>query len=196
MRKKPNIKKFFKEANKAFLNQDFKKAIFYYSLILKQDPGNKEAKIGILLSDLAQEESDEATVLFDYYQTLKSEKNEDAEEIIEEVIKNHDLTLEQISKFLTQESDEIEDGISYSDFKKHIEYRGSFKRAFEDIMFSTKVIIYEKSDFLDFLNSLIENGFDDMALSYLEDATLLYPTDNKIREMLNKIKPINQHHDS
>ena len=196
MRKKPDLKKFFKEANRAFLNQDYKKALFYYSLILKQDPDNKEARIGALLSDLANEESDEATVLYDYYQSLKKEKNSDAEKIIEDIINSHDLTVEQISKFITEEDNEIEEGISYSDFKKHIENRGSFKRAFEDIMFSTKVIIYEKKDFLDFLEDLIENGFEEMALSYLEDATVLYPADTKIREIFEKIKPMNSHHEN
>ncbi len=196
MRKGLSLKRLFKEANSAFLNGDYKKAIFYYSLILKQEPENKEAKIGILLSDLAQDESDEAIALYDYYQVLKKEKKSVAENIIEEMINSHDLTVEKISKFLEDEITEIEDGITYSDFKKHIENRGSFKRAFEDIMFSTRVIISQKEDFFDFLEGLIDNGFDEMALTYLEDATVLYPTDRKIRQILEKIKPVNNHHEN
>ncbi|WP_281951947.1 hypothetical protein [Nitrosophilus kaiyonis] len=193
---KKEFKKLFSKANRAFLNGDYKKAIFYYSLILKQDPENREAKIGILLSDLATEENDEANVLYDYYYSLKKEKNKDAEKIIEDIINSHDTTLDQISKFINEDNEEFEEGISYKDFKKHIEYRGSFKRAFEDIMFSTKVIIHEKKDFLDFLEELIDNGYEEMAMSYLEDASSLYPTDTKIREMFEKIKPRIDHHEN
>lgn len=193
---KREINKLFKEANRAFLNGEYKRAIFYYSLILKKDPDNKEAKIGILLSDLATEESEEATVLYDYYYSLKNEKDKDAEKIIEEIINSHDLTMDQISKFLNDEPVEYEEGISYNDFKRHIEYRGNFKRAFEDIMFSTKVIIDDKKDFLDFLEDLIENGFEEMAINYLEDATALYPADMKIKELFEKIRPRIKQYDS
>ena len=48
------------------------------------------------------------------------------------------------------------DAIKYEDFKKLIESRGSFRIAFEDIMFSTKVAIENKEDFFDFVDKLIE----------------------------------------
>ncbi len=46
--------------------------------------------------------------------------------------------------------------------------RGSFRVAFEDIMFSTKVAIENKEDFYDFVTKLIDNGFENTAYTYLE----------------------------
>lgn len=60
----------------------------------------------------------------------------------------------------------LENGIKYEDFIALIQSRGSFKEVFEDIMFSTKVIISRKEDFVDFLAKLIENGFVEVSLNY------------------------------
>ena len=195
MRKK-ELKRLFSRANKAFLSGNYLKAIYYYSIVLKQDPNNKEAKIGILLSDFASEEKEEANALFDYYYALKKEKNKNAEKIIEDIINSRDNTLNVISKFINDDFEEFEYGISFKDFKKHVKYRGSFKRAFEDIMFSTKVIINEKRDFLDFLRQLIDNGYEDIAIGYLEDVSTMYPVDKKIREIFEKIKPKIKHYEN
>ena len=54
-------------------------------------------------------------------------------------------------------------------------------------MFSTKVIITEKEDFVDFLDKLIEHGYTDMALSYLESALGAYPSDEPLRKLLKKL---------
>ena len=60
------------------------------------------------------------------------------------------------------------EAINYSDFNKTVEQRGSFKLAFEDIMFSTKVAIDNREDFYDFVTKLIDNGFDKTAYIYLD----------------------------
>ena len=54
-------------------------------------------------------------------------------------------------------------------------------------MFSTRVIITEKEDFLDFLDKLIEHGFSEMALTYLENALSVYPTDKLLTKLLKKL---------
>ena len=63
----------------------------------------------------------------------------------------------------------------------------SFKEIFENIMFSTRVIITKKEDFIDFLDNLIEHGFAEMALSYLENALSVYPSDKMLRKLLKKL---------
>ena len=62
-----------------------------------------------------------------------------------------------------------------------------FKTTFENIMFSTKVIITKKEDFLDFLDKLIEHNFVDMALNYLENALSIYPDDALLSKLLKKL---------
>jgi hypothetical protein len=54
-------------------------------------------------------------------------------------------------------------------------------------MFSTKVIITEKEDFVDFLDKLIEHGFSEMALTYLENALSVYPSDKLLAKLLKKL---------
>ncbi|MBN2832720.1 MAG: tetratricopeptide repeat protein, partial [Campylobacterales bacterium] len=79
-------------------------------------------------------------------------------------------------------------GIKYEDFLTLIESRGSFKEAFEDIMFSTKVIISKKEDFVDFLSKLMENGFVEMSLNYLESAVTLFPNDEQLLSLIKKVQ--------
>ncbi|WP_200763205.1 hypothetical protein [Nitrosophilus alvini] len=187
----------FNKAVEYFMNGDYQNSLFCYSLILKEYPEDKEARIGALLCDMAMESATEAHALFDYYTVLKEEDEEgNAEEIIEDLIDSFNTDSEKINRLLknTQNFDvDMEDGINYNDFKMLIEDRGSFRRAFEDIMFSTRVIIEEKKDFIDFLEQLIKNGFDEMALSYLEDAYTIYPADEKLQELFEKIKPMTNH---
>jgi hypothetical protein len=63
----------------------------------------------------------------------------------------------------------------------------SFRETFENIMFSTKVIITQKEDFIDFLDNLIDHDFAEMALSYLENALSVYPSDKLLRKLLKKL---------
>jgi len=82
---------------------------------------------------------------------------------------------------------DYENAISYEDFQNIVKERGEFRRAFEDIMFSTRVIISEKKDFISFLDSLVTNGFNDMALNYLESASSIFPSNKKIRDLFDKL---------
>ena len=129
-----------------------------------------EAKVGVYLSDLGIESREEAQALFDYYQAIKDQK-ENAAEIIDSLIRTLDHSKDTIRELLIdpiQEQIEYSDGIRYSDFLELVKSRGSFKKAFEDIMFSTKVIITNKDEFIDFVTKLSSEGFDEMALSYLD----------------------------
>ena len=187
MRKDINKKRLLKKANRSFLKRDLKRAIFYYSLVLNQDPKNQEARVGVLLSSIAMDGNEEAFSIFEYYQLLKEEKNRDALKIVEELINSAENRDNILTKIFEEVALDLDEGISYEDFKKLVESRGSFKVAFEDIMFSTKVYISNKNDFFDFLENLIENGFEDIALTYLEDISTLYPADTKIFELFKKI---------
>jgi hypothetical protein len=109
---------------------------------------------------------------------------------MEEILQNMDGTIDKLGEIFAQplrERIEYEDGILYGDFKNLLNDGADFKETFENIMFSTKVIITEKEDFIDFLDRLIDHGFEEMALSYLENALSVYPTDRILAKLLKKL---------
>jgi len=179
-----------KEAGEFFMKKDYEKALERYIKVLQYDPQNPEAQLGTILCDLVYEDEEEASALFDFYIILKEENEPKAEEKVIQMVRDLDRAQEQmeeaISDFISHNF--LNEGISYSDFKLVMESRGGFKRAFEDIMFSTKVVITKKSDFFDFIELLLENGFNEIMYSYLEDAIRLYPADKKVQELAKKLK--------
>ena len=117
-------------AESAFLKGDYANALRSYGLILKDYPLLDEAKIGVYLSDLGSESEEEAQALFDYYQMIKTEK-ENAVDIIDGLIDSLDSSKHNIQELLLnpiQEQIEYGDGIRYSDFLALVESRGSFKK--------------------------------------------------------------------
>ena len=169
-------------AEHAFLKGEYANALRSYGLILKDYPTLDEARIGVYLSDLGIESEEEAQALFDYYQLIKSEK-ENAVDIIDGLIENLDSSKQKIQELLldpVKEEVEYSDGIRYSDFLLLVESRGSFKKTFEDIMFSTKVVITNKDEFIDFVTQLSNEGFGEMALGYLDASSQLFGNDQEI----------------
>ncbi len=186
-----NQNKTLQAANDNFSKQEYEKALLAYALVLKADPDNKEAYNGAILAEMAMSGEEAAAALFDYYEVLRKEDNEDADEIMNDIISSMDGTIETLSELFQDplnEKLESEDGILYSDFRLLVDDSGDFKRTFENIMFSTRVIITAKDDFIDFLDQLLHNGFKEMGLSYLETALKTYPNDEKLSQILEDIK--------
>ncbi|MRJ03376.1 MAG: tetratricopeptide repeat protein [Epsilonproteobacteria bacterium] len=177
-----------REAADAFMKRDFQRALDNYLAVLRIDPEDREAQMGVMLCDLLGDNEQEALALFDYYQVLKEEGEGEAEKIIMEMIRDFDELESEILQMVLSHERSL-DGISYEDFKSFVKERGDFKKAYEDIMFSTKVIITEKEDLFDFINTLMRHGYSDHVLRYLEDASKLYPTDRRLQEISKKLKP-------
>ena len=186
------INKYIKRGVDSFDKKNFDSALLNFSLALEQEPNSKEARIGAILSDLAMEKEDEAIALYEYYLISKDSGSKDAEKMIEEIVNSVDFTLESLEALFFQDEIEAkineENGIAYEDFKIVIEGKNNFKEAFEDIMFSTKVIIHRKDDFIDFLEKLIDNGFKDISLNYFENAVQLFPNDEKLLSLVKKVE--------
>ena len=177
-------------AEKEFLQGEYSKALRLYGLILKDYPFLDEAKVGVYLSDVGEENPEEAQALFDYYQMIKAEK-QNAVEIIHSLIDSLDTTKESIRELLDmpmEEEIEYGDGIRYSDFLALVKSRGSFKKTFEDIMFSTKVVITDKDEFIDFVTKLADEGFDEMALGYLDATASLFGNDQEVLALYNIVQ--------
>lgn len=172
----------------SFYKKDYSLALFYFSLALQEDPKSADARLGAILTDMASEKEIEAEALFEYYLLSK----ENGEENIEDIINLVDSSVESIYSFIEkkelQYAIDEENGIEYEDFKELIKQRGSFKKAFEDIMFSTKVLISKKEDFVDFLEKLIDNGFTEMSLNYLESAISIFPNDKKLLNLVDRAR--------
>lgn len=183
----------FQKGVEYFYEKRFKDAMQLFSLELSFHPESKEARIGVLLCDMAFDNQEQAMTLFEYYLLTKENGVEACESVMEEIIHSVDENKDKIEKLFRKKDDfeariNAENGIKYEDFMRLIQSRGSFKEAFEDIMFSTKVIISSKEDFVDFLAKLIENGFVEISLNYLESAVTLFPNDEQLLTLIKKVQ--------
>ena len=182
--------KILTQAKDSFSKAEYKNALEKFATVLQNYPNSKEAFNGVILSEMAMSGEGGAEALFDYYEILKEDDKESADLIMEEILKNMDGSLEKLSEVFSEplrDRLELEDGILYQDFKSIINEGASFRETFENIMFSTRVIITKKDDFIDFLDSLIEHDFEEMALTYLENALSVYPSDKLLHKLLKKL---------
>ena len=182
--------KILSQAKESFTKAEYKSALDKFAQVLQKDPNSKEAFNGVILSEMAMSGEEGAEALFDYYEILREEDKEQADLIMSEILESIDGSLEKLSEIFAEPLRnrlEFEEGILYSDFQKILEEGGDFVETFENIMFSTRVIITSKEDFIDFLDKLIEHGFAQMALTYLENALTLYPDDRLLRKLLKKL---------
>ena len=177
-------------ANESFSKSQFEDSLRSFALVLKDYSMSKEAYNGAILAEMAMSGETGAEALYDYYSVLRKEDGEQADVILSEILETMDGTLDQLGELMAQplaERLEFEDGVMYSEFKEIVEKDGDFRRIFENIMFSTRVIITEKDDFVDFLDKLMENNYHEMALSYLEGALAVHPNDEKLRKLLRRL---------
>ncbi len=177
------------QAKESFTQSDYKNALEQFAKVLQNYPNSKEAYNGVILSEMALSGEGGAEALFDYYEILKEQNKDEADDIMSQILHDLDGSMERLKDIFAtplKERLDYEDGILYKDFKAILDSGKSFKETFENIMFSTKVIITQKDDFLDFLDNLIENDFSDMALSYIESALAAFPTDKSLHRLLRK----------
>ncbi len=187
---KIQIKKTLQRAHDNFLASNYEGAIRDFALVLELDADNKEAFYCAILADMANSDDGAGNSLYEYYMMLRDEDAESANIIISEIIETMDGTVDQLSNVIVdglKQKLSYENGIMYNDFKALIDSNKDFNTIFENIMFSTKVIITEKEDFVDFLDNLIVHGYKEMAFSYLESALGVYPNDKDLRNLLRRL---------
>ncbi len=182
--------KILTQAKENFTKAEYKNALDKFAEVLQNYPNSKEAFNGVILSEMAMSGEGGAEALFDYYEILQEDDKEQADLIMSEILQNMDGSLEKLSQVFgdpIRQRLEFEDGILYSDFKNLLNEGAEFRETFENIMFSTRVIITQKDDFVDFLDRLIEHDFAEMALTYLENALSVYPSERLLHKLLNKL---------
>ena len=186
-----NENRVLNEANSLFTQRKFDKALFLYSLLISNFPNNEEYPKYALLCDISIEDENKAIALFDYFFLLKKDDPKEAISYIKNVINAYDGDIEKMMDLLKELNlttvNQL-DAINYEDFQLLIKQRGSFKVAFEDIMFSTKVAIEKKEDFYDFVTKLIDNGFNNMAYNYLEGFQDYFFQDKEIVKLYKRLE--------
>ena len=186
-----NENRLLNEANSFFTQRKFTEALFLYSQLSSNFPDNKEYPIYALFCDIASEDVSKALSLYDYFTVIKDDSLDEAIRYVEDIVNAYDGDIDkmmEILKDLSTSTVESLDAIRYEDFKKLIEVRGSFRIAFEDIMFSTKVAIEKKEDFYDFVTKLIDNGFNNMAYNYLEGFQDYFFQDKEIVKLYKRLE--------
>ena len=186
-----NESRLLNEANSFFTQKEFNKALFFYSQLSSNFPKNKEYPIYALFCDIASEDEEKAISLYDYFAIIKDENLEEAIRYVEDMINAYDGDIDkmmEVLKELSTSTIESLDAIRYVDFKNLIESRGSFRIAFEDIMFSTKVAIENKDDFFDFVTKLIDNDFNSTAYTYLDGFNEYFSYDKEIEKLYKKLE--------
>lgn len=186
---KLSINRLLSRAEEQFSMGEYQSALTTYGLLLKENPTHGAAKIGVFLCDIGMESAEEAQALFDYYQIIKSEEH-DAEEVMSNLISTLDTTKDQLNTLLetTEESIDYEDGIAYEDFLTFANERGDFAQAFQDVMFSTKVILKGKEEYIDFITQLIEGGYSDMAEQFLDSMSSTFGKNQEIYALYEKLE--------
>jgi tetratricopeptide (TPR) repeat protein len=186
-----NEDRLLNEANSFFTQKEFNKALFLYSQLSSNFPQNKEYRIYALFCDIASEDEEKAISLYDYFNIVKDENLEEAIRYVEDMINAYDGDIDkmmEVLKELSTSTIESLDAIRYEDFKNLIGSRGSFRIAFEDIMFSTKVAIENKDDFFDFVTKLIDNDFNSTAYTYLDGFNEYFSYDKEIEKLYKKLE--------
>ncbi len=183
--RKVNINRLLTRAEEQFSLGKYESAMTTYGLLLREYPTHSDAKIGAFLCDIGMESGDEAQALYDYYQIIKEEQQENATEVMRELIDTLDITKDQIGKLLAPDEDKIDyqDGISYKDFLKFVEKRGNFRRAFEDVMFSTRVILKSRDEYIEFIKELIKRGQNSLAEQFLDSMSSSFEKSQEIYEL-------------
>lgn len=176
-------------AEEQFTSGKYENALRTYGLLLTQYPSDSDAQIGVYLCDIGLESAEEAQALFDYYQIIKNEQ-ENASEVMVNLLTTLDVSQGKVAEILNSNEDKAEykDGIGYEDFLRFIDNRGSFKRAFEDIMFSTRVILKNKEEYISFINKLIEKDQIELATQFLDSLSDGFENDQEIYALYHKLK--------
>ncbi len=179
-----------KQAASYFSARDYDKALFLYSQLLSYEPTNIEYQLYCIFCDLSYENEEKAQSMFDYFIIAKDTNFDEAVKYVQDIINAYDGDNEKMMNILKEiSSSNIEslNAIQYDDFMRLVETRGSFKEAYQDIMFSTKVAIQSKNELIDFINKLIDNNFNTTAYSYLDGFNEFFSYDQELSELYERL---------
>jgi tetratricopeptide (TPR) repeat protein len=185
-----NIKEILNQAHAFFSSGEYNKALFLYSQVTSLNPTNIEYQMYCIFCDVSYESEEKAQSLFDYFSIAKDENFDEAVKYVQDTLNAYDGDNDKmvnLLKDISHTSVESLNAIEYEDFKSLVDSRGSFREAYQDIMFSTKVAITSKDDLVDFIDNLIENNFNDTAYSYLDGFNEFFSYDKELIDLYEKL---------
>ncbi len=180
-----------KQAHSLFTAKQYDSALFIYSQVISSSPTNIEYQIYCLLCDIGFDDDEKAQTLFDYFAISKDANLDEAVKYVTDVVNAFDGDNEKMMGLLKEiSSTNVEDlnAIEYKDFMDLVQSRGSFAKAYQDIMFSTKVAISKKEDLVDFINKLIDNNFNTTAYNYLDGFNKFFSYDEELTRLYEKLE--------
>lgn len=165
-------------AIKLFKQGKFDLAKISFNIAFNETPSD-ELLAFIELCDMAKDSPSDALTLFEIY---FDPANDDSTQSINEII--------DIMQSSAQESTmeiESQNAITYADFKNLLN-QNNFRTLFESILFSTRIIITHKDELFELVNFLVDHGFLDIGLKYLEGSAKMFMGDERMELMLEKIR--------
>ncbi len=190
-----NIEETLTQAHTLFSDHQYDKALFLYAQVLSLDPTNKTYQVYCIFCDIGSENPEKGQSLFDFFTVAQDKYKEHAVKEVSKIIEAYDGDIEQLMTLLktfSNQNVEALDAINYKDFEDLVDQRGSFKIAFQDIMFSTKVAISSKEEFYNFVGQLIDNNFETTAYHYLDGFNDYFKYDQQVVKLYDRLgnKPI------
>lgn len=174
-----NSKNYKLMALKCFRQRDFKSAKLYFSLAYEKRKSASLLNL-IELCDFALSSPDKAMLLLEFY--LKHEKTRNINKEFQKLL--HLKMHKDLPQKVHQEEYR---SLNYKDFLES-EAKLGFKQSFENIIFANKLVIDTKEDFLDFLEKLLDNGYEETTLNYIENIHQFFTGNQKFMKIQEKLK--------
>ena len=172
-------KKFKQKGYEAFKELNFDLAKNYFSFAINST-NSEEIIFLVSLCEIAKDNFDDANMLFEFYLFLLKE-NRDMSELGE--------ILTSIESKVYEANYSKADAITFDELQEVVASGVDFKDALSAVMTSTKLIIKDSDNFLDFILSLLDNGLEESAISYFETFLEIHGSYDKKTELIaRKIK--------
>ena len=156
--------------------KDYEGAKLYLSLAYEKKPTKSLLNL-IELCEFALNSPDEGDLLFEFY--MKHCKVRSIDREFEKI-----LDMSENSKSLALGDD---GALSWADFLQS-EREIGFQKSFENVIFANKLVISSKNDFLTFLEKLLDNGYKDTTLNYIESVAGHFAGDEHFMRLQEKLR--------
>lgn len=170
------------KAIKSIRKREFNIAGFFISLELEKNPKDQELIFLSLLCSIAKKSPDDAYAIFEVYDAEDDKDDFINVDTLEKMLSYEEYLLEEL--FADFKDD---DGIYFRDFMNILNKNSDFKKVYENIKTSTKLLISSKEDFKTFLDLLVQNGYKDVSLEYAQTALIFFPLDNFFKDLIIKL---------